>query len=333
MTLFLSTYITGFEDIVNEILPQLLHGVKIKDSYDGIVVYEYKGNTRDIESVAVFNNTFHLLREFKGHSIAFSTMLSSIVAKPCNYLPSAKHSTFRIRFFQENQTVKVPANILAKAEDVIVHATNHRVNRLGGNTEFWYTIRRENVAFYMQLLFQRKHTEKNLNKGELRPEFAYLMCHVANIKPNDIVYDPFAGFGAIPAQIIQHFSYGSLMVSDNDREKIKEFRKKSICQNTKVKLFFCDALVFDRIPDHSVDVIVTDPPWGYYENIEDIQEFYISMLRSMSRIIKQSGELVILSARKTEFETAVTQSQFKIIRKLDVLVNGKKAGIYRLCFM
>lgn len=55
-----------------------------------------------------------------------------------------------------------------------------------------------NIGFFGKLLRKRKITEKTLHKGELRPEFALLMCAFAGIKQNEILCDPFAGYGSIP---------------------------------------------------------------------------------------------------------------------------------------
>lgn len=47
--------------------------------------------------------------------------------------------------------------------------------------------------------------QKKLNKGELRPEFSHLMCCCAKIGYDDIVCDPFCGFGSIPKQLFDNF--------------------------------------------------------------------------------------------------------------------------------
>ena len=89
-----------------------------------------------------------------------------------------------------------------------------------------------------------------------------------------------------------------------------------------------DAFSLNHIEDKSISLVITDPPWGYYEEIGDIKEFYQKMFLSFNRILSDSGRMVILSARKDELEAAVSESDFKIKNSLHTLVNGKKAGLY-----
>ena len=64
----------------------------------------------------------------------------------------------------------------------------------------------------------------------------------------------------------------------------------------------------------------------------DISEFYSSMLREFYRILRLNGIMVVLTARKGEFENAISKFKNKINvkRKYDILVSGKKASIYKL---
>ena len=82
------------------------------------------------------------------------------------------------------------------------------------------------------------------------------------------------------------------------------------------------------IKDNMIDLIITDPPWGYYEKIDNIEKFYIDMFKEFCRVIKKNGKLVILSARKDEFELVLSKQKYIISEKIDTLINGKKASIY-----
>lgn len=43
MNIYISNYITGFSNVIKKDLPKQLPGIKIKAIYDGLVVYEYRG--------------------------------------------------------------------------------------------------------------------------------------------------------------------------------------------------------------------------------------------------------------------------------------------------
>ena len=58
MAEFISTFATGFQNIIKKNLPELIKGVKILNIYDGLIHYQYNGNSRDLEKILYFNNTF-----------------------------------------------------------------------------------------------------------------------------------------------------------------------------------------------------------------------------------------------------------------------------------
>ena len=208
------------------------------------------------------------------------------------------------------------------------------MDRLSPTTEIWFSIRREGFAFCGELISKREFTEKNLNKGELRPEIAYLMCCFAGIKKDDVILEPFCGYGAIPVQLAKRFPCQKIYVSDIDEEKVKALQEKKALRQAQgprmpqTEICCADVFELSHIPDNSIDSIVTDPPWGLWENIPDIEDFYNKMFTSFKRVLKQDGKMIILSARTKELESAATTSGVKINSSLHTLVNGKKATLY-----
>jgi hypothetical protein len=52
------------------------------------------------------------------------------------------------------------------------------------------------------------------------------------------------------------------------------------------------------------------------------------MMDEFCRVLKADGKFVILSARKSELEDVVNEKGLGIYKKIDTLVNGKKASVY-----
>ncbi|MBO4532099.1 MAG: hypothetical protein J5726_00170, partial [Treponema sp.] len=80
----------------------------------------------------------------------------------------------------------------------------------------------------------------------------------------------------------------------------------------------------------SLDAIITDPPWGLWEDISDMEGFYKKMFESFKRVLKPEGKMIILSARTRELEAAAQACDLSIQKSLHTLVNGKKATLYCL---
>lgn len=331
MAEFISSFITGFQHVVEKNLPQLLAGVKILHVFDGLIHYQYAGDSHNLDKIIYFNNTFFVLKTMKGKGLNFPSLVGAVSSEKKYYL--INKGTFRVRFQNENQFVKVDKNISKKAEETVLHNSKLHLDRLSPTTEIWYSIRREGFAFCGQLISKREFTEKNLNKGELRPEIAYLICCYADLNQDDVVAEPFCGYGSIPVQLIKKFRFQKLFVSDIDKEKISiNMQKKQLKDNPQIELSVNDAFVLPQIIDRSVDVVITDPPWGYFEQIDDIGEFYKKMFTSFKRILKENGRMIILSARKDEIEKAALEMNVQILSSLHTLVNGKKASLYKMTF-
>ena len=329
MAEFVSTFTTGFKKVVEKNLPEIVSGCKILNIFDGIVHYKFNGNSHDLEKVVYFNNTFFVIKSWNNFCGNFSTMVNDF----CNenkYLLISKGS-FRTRFVRENQFEKIDKKLVIKVEENVLKRSKLKIDRVSPSTEIWFNIRREGFAFCGQLISKREFTEKNLNKGELRPELAYLMCCFAELKENDVIAEPFCGYGSIPIQLAKKFRFLHLYVSDIDEEKITALKeKKQFKQNNFISVEVQDAFSLKQIKDNSVDVIISDPPWGFFEDVGDISLFYDKMFCSFKRILKNDGKMIILSARKDELEYAAEKNNYKIIEKVDTLVNGKKACVYMI---
>lgn len=329
MAEYISSFTTGFEEVIAYNISRFLKGAIIIDIFDGMIRYKYDGNPNSIENVAFFNNTFNILKFYKNKNISFNHMISDISSKRNHYLRS--EGTFRIRFSKGNQFSKVDKNLSLKAESLVCKFTHLRIDRLNPSTELWYVIRDEGFGFYGQLLKKRTTTEKSLNKGELRPEFAFLMCCCVEHTEKSIIMDPFAGFGAIPMQIMNNFPFNKLIINDLDTDNFKKLKLIFPKRESRINIYNQDALNQVNISNENIDYIITDPPWGYYEDIGDIKHFYENMLIEFKRVLKSDGTIVLLSARKEEFVEVVNHlSSFSIIKTLNTLVNGKKSSVYIL---
>ena len=328
MAEFISSFMTGFKDIVALDLQKKISGIKILNLYDGLIHYKYDGDSRKLTSITYFNNTFFVLKTFKAKNLSFPAMVSVLTSTRPYFL--VNKGSFRVRFSRENQFEKISKDVTRKAEDFILKNSKLKLDRLSPTNEIWFSIRREGFGFCGELIAHREFTEKNLNKGELRPEFAYLMCCFASPAENEVICEPFCGYGSIPIQLAAKFNFESLYVSDIDKAKIEKLKEIDRLNKENIFIENCDAMNLSSVKDDSVNVFITDPPWGYYEEIDDIYVFYLNMLDSFRKKIRENGRIILLTARKQEFERAAEEKSFRITDRIDTLVNGKKACVYKI---
>lgn len=323
MACFVSTFITGFQNVVAQNLTKHLAGAQIISVFDGLIYYRYNANSRDIEKVPYFNNTFFVIDTFNHDN--FEKMVNAIENKNHYYLISK--GTARVRFCKQNTFCSVQKNLLQKAEKIIQKNSKLSIDRVNPATEIWYATRSEGFSFCGELISKRAFTEKNLNKGELRPEIAYLLCALANVTKDDVVLEPFAGYGAICVQLAKRFNFAHLHISDINADLIAQLAQKKHLQKQNISLRTANVTSIDDL-GKQITCIITDPPWGFYEEIDDIKAFYVEMFGVFAKVASQNCKMVILSARVQELEEACNLCNVCITQKINTLVNGKKASAF-----
>ena len=334
MASYFSTFITGFDKVVEKALINQLTDIQIELLTDGLVIYKTTAKPDEIKNLKFLNNSFVLLRKFEHvseHSI--KDILKALIKD--NNLENlinrsfSKHLKFRIRATVKNRFISVDKNILRNLEEKIARiARNLIVDRSLPDIEFLITVRSEGFGLVGIQFSSRPNYEKTLKKGELYPELAYILCLISEPNKGDVFFDPFAGYGSIPAQRL-HLPYKEIRAGEIDRDLQRKLEKKF---GKKVIVDPVNALSLSTISDNSIDKIVTDPPWGLYETSKDIPEFYTLMLKQFQRVLKDNGIMVILTAQKELTENLLSKFEGKLMleEKYGTLVSGKKAGVYKI---
>lgn len=338
MDIYFSTFVTGTSEIVREAIKKKpLKRFKILRLLDGLVIFKTAYSLRDIRSVRYFNNSFILFKFFKkvgsdpiNQMIRESLMDSKLkMIVPPNTRQKIK--TFKLVTSLENRTVSADRSLLKKLEDKISKDTELKLNIIKPDIEFWFLARREGIGLFgLRITYKDRYLEK----GELRPELAHILCLISEPSPKDTFLDPFAGSGAAPLERAVSFPYREIIAVDGKGSLVNELKKKAKREMPKKKILVKqgNALNLSDIRDVSIDKIVTDPPWGMYEEVKiPLSEFYSKMLKEFSRVLKPSGIAVILIGDKLEFEKSLEQEEsFGVLSRYDILVSGNKARIYKI---
>jgi len=351
----------GLQNFIAEVIKERLCDVKIHKLLDGAVLFETE-TSYDKLNFFCFNNIFvcinvieesHTKAQRRGEDEGFGIAElenhiefflrennSSPEKTPClgdsvlNLLPISSNNknfkSFRIIISNENVPAAIDEKLRAQAEKLIVRLSGLKVNRSLSDTEFWFLYRNEGFSVFMKRLTLRSSWEKMLHKGELPPPLAWTLCRMANLSHSDTVIDPFCGYGSIPEAALKYFHITNFVACDNNREAFKyaseRFKKR---KNGAVVFHNID---FNKLPslieEKTVDVIVTDPPWGHYKEI-DGSSFLLKMFNVFNKLLKDGGRAVILYANEDGFKNSIPEC-FKIQTQTPVLLSGKKAVIYAL---
>ena len=334
MNTYFSTFFTGFGEVIIDELVRLLNDVEIIFLTDGLVIYKTAKSINVVKTLKFFNKSFVLVRKFEGVDKSdFNKILKSLIDdkemhKILTTHFSNSHYKFRIRASYKNQYIPIDKNQLHNLEIKITKSVKHfKVNRSLPNLELLITIRSEGIGLVGLQFTHRPNYEKTLQKGELYPELAYILCLISKPTASDIFLDPFTGYGSIPHQRL-NFPLNKIIACEINNDLIKKLSSKF---NNQIEVVQADALKISTKYLDTIDKIVTDPPWGLYELI-DIHDFYTKMLTEFVKILKPSGIIVLLTSQKELMNELLKkfQGELTLTARYNTLISGKKATVYRL---
>jgi 23S rRNA G2445 N2-methylase RlmL len=248
-----------------------------------------------------------------------------------NFMRYIKHGLkFRVRFQQNGRFIQVPASDLITAESIVVSKTELALDRACSAVEFWYIKRVDGSGIYALLNHKRANADRRLQPGELRPELARLICLFGGVKRGDAVLDPFAGYGSIVEQAAALNGNARVFACDFDQRMVDYIRRRTRYLNARADIRRADARSLGFIRDGSIDYIITDPPWAEYDKeIGDVETLYRACFEECSRVLRTSGAFTLITSKKAEAERAARAAGFILNKKQNILVNGKKAEVYK----
>jgi len=318
---YYSTFVPGLGEPVEEALRATLADARIVLSLDGLLAYETGAKPEAIAKLPFVTNSFAIIRRFEGATVA---QMAAEVAADRAWNAEVKRGSFRVIASVANQLVALDPKLMEAIERRISEKSGLRLNRSKPDHEFWLLERSEGHAFFALRLSHHRSYDKALQKGELRPELANILCRLSDPKPNELFLDPFCGSGAIPIQRAKFFPSGLTIASDSDEKKVESLKEriKELDLKKRVVVRRDDALNLARYEGGSIHKIVTDPPWGHFTDVPTA-EFYPAMLDEFARVLRPGGKLVILTA-----ENLAPDERFALTKKFNILVSGKKAAVY-----
>lgn len=160
--------------------------------------------------------------------------------------------------------------------------------------------------------------------GGIRPTIASALIRLGKPKAEDVFYDPFCGSGTIPRERARHRAK-RIMASDINPVAVENAR---INLPTFVKVFCCDATQM-KTADKSIDVIISNIPWGKQIAVQDIGQLYISFLNEAKRVLRDEGRMILLTDRD-EIVEAANKTGFCIKKLYTISLHGLLAGVYCL---
>lgn len=237
--------------------------------------------------------------------------------------------TFRVMFHVDGELIPVSPRAKRALESEITDASGQRMVGRGSGEEYWVVGRTD----FDHLMLCRRHIRpKRAAKaaGAISHELSSLLVAASKPHRDDVFLDPFAGSGSF-TNARMSFPAKRIVYSDADLKRLSEGFPRSVRESRDIEFLSDDALALPSFKDREVDVIITDPPWGEYDELPmPLPEFLEAMARSFDRVLNRStGRFVLLVARKAAEETqkALTGNNLAVGSIHEILVNGHPATV------
>jgi 23S rRNA G2445 N2-methylase RlmL len=318
----------GLEKIVGDIIKT--HNAENVKILDSALIFSCENEI----NIKCINNLFIILSSFYSKSIIDAAKKISRLSFDFPRLPRLTRlngKTFRVVVMERGKLRAVPQNIMNEIEKNISRQTKLSAYRAKPDIEIWLNLRNDGTAYFMVRVKKHPSFEKTLKQGELRPDVVDIMLHKAKINKQSVIADIFGGWGAIAAAVAESGRYGKIYTGDINDECV-QYQKARLRNKRNCVVRKWDACSLQsELEDISVDAVITDPPWGEYEQYEkyDIPQFYDVFIGETARILRPNGSFVFLTSQQNENETrkSLEKHGFSFSQIL-LKINGKDTFLF-----
>lgn len=318
----LTMFTAGCGPLAIEAMEAAGHRLRLGWQDDSCLAFSTKGEVRPSD-LAWAKNHFQVLGSVPRQGLpAAVRKLAAMV--PGRLDLGAQHGLgFRVVVHLDGQLSSLDPRARQTLESALQRATRARVSPRGGGAEFWVLGRRDAPTLWLLRRTPKPNPGKPA-KGALAPEFASLLCLASGPRPGDVFLDPFAGSGAIPGARAA-WPAAAVLASDLEHVQWPQGRPPRGVRSLQGD-------VRELRLDRPVDVVVTDPPWGEYEDAEQVRELLAATPEALAALAEGAAQRLVLliNRRGAEAMSASLQAAgYRLTEPVEVLVNGHPASVLR----
>lgn len=327
---YLIQFPAGTGDLILDAIFPYVGNFTIHYRDDSAIILDSQAAENKVASIPFAKNSFSVIASTPRRGIDKGVTQLGRLAASSKFPPgSLRNSKFRTMIQIDGGLSAIDRNIKAGLERSISLRTGQRVEPRGMCQEYW-VIGRTDLSELLLCAKLPKQKRAPKSKGAISYELSSMLVAASRPSAQDAFLDPFAGSGSFVLARIENGAR-QIWYSDINLQEFERDFPRELYSDRRVNFLDDDALVLDSVPDGQIDVIVTDPPWGEYDDMEmPYAEFARAMTRSFNRVLdKTQGRFVVLTSRKTArtVESEFTKGGFSINSTHEVLVNGHPATV------
>ncbi len=329
---YLIQFTAGTGDLLRAALVHQFGGLEVRYRDDSAMIIESSVDPEDVAAIPFIKNAFVVIAETERRSSVDKgiAQFGRIAGNADFRKIPGKIDKFRVVVHIDGSLVPIDPRARATLERAVAGRTGARLEPRGMCQEYWVVGRQglDRLVFCARLAKARR---PDAAKGAVSPELSAMLVAASGPGPRDVFLDPFGGSGSFVAARLEQ-PVGQVWYSDLDLERHRKVFPRQLTANKRmVRLLAEDALTLPSIGDGSVDVIVTDPPWGEFETMDmPFEEFARAVGRSFARVLHPArGRFVVLVNRRNAqiLRDALRAAGLPPNAAHEILVNGHPATV------
>jgi 16S rRNA G966 N2-methylase RsmD len=327
---YLIQFPAGTGDLILDALTPYVGNFKVHYRDDSAMIFDSQAAEGKVASIPFAKNSFVVIASTPRGGIDRGVGQLGRLAASAKFPPgSLRNSKFRTMIQIDGGLSAVDRNVKAGLDRSISRRTGQRVEPRGMCQEYW-VIGRTDLAELLLCARLPKQKRTAKAKGAVSYELSSMLVAASRPSARDCFLDPFAGSGSFVLARLESDAR-QIWYSDINLQEFERDFPRELYSDRRVDFLDDDALVLSSVPDGQIDVIVTDPPWGEYDDVGmPYAEFARAMVKSFSRVLnKIKGRFVVLTSRKTAtlIEREFAKGGFSINSTHEILVNGHPATV------
>ncbi|WP_055494462.1 TRM11 family methyltransferase [Streptomyces sp. TP-A0356] len=324
-------YPAGTSDLIADALSNFVDDFSVHYRDDSAMVFDSTSSPEQVARIPFAKNAFVVLTTTPRKSIDQSARQFSGILRR-QHFPALPGRTpgFRLMAHIDGELSSLDPGARKDLEKAVSASTGRHVEPRGKCEEYWLIGRLDlDELMFCARLPKPARTKKG--RGAVSHELSSMLVLASRPGARDVYLDPFAGSGSFVLSRMD-LPAREIIYSDTDLESHRENFPDELAQDKRVRLLSEDALTLPSISDGSVDVIVTDPPWGEYEELPlPYEEFTRAVSDSFARVLDpETGRFVLLCARRgaPTYRTSLESAGLAVDATHEILVNGHPATVF-----
>jgi predicted RNA methylase len=326
---YVALFPAGTANLLAGGLQSLFPDVDVLESDESALSFSTSAQLRSADAVPIAKNLFVVRGQVARRSL--NATVADLAKRIGGLRRPPNSSGFRVMFHVDGQLVASSPQARQRLEDAINAATRLPPQPRGNCQEYWVIARRDWPTVYLAERLPGGKARVPPEKGSLSRELSDLLVILSRPDSRDIFIDLFAGSGSIVAA---RLATPAQKVIYNDLDKsLHRAVTSRLGHRTGLVALHEDGTAMTSVKSGEVSAIVTDPPWGEYdESVDDYPTFARSLAAECDRLLNPRwGRLVLLVSRRHEQQmlASLVEYGFACDSPIGILVNGHPASVIR----